>query len=108
MAKKEKVVELTKKEFETFIGKGTSVVDFFADWCMPCLMMAPITEELAEKFHGKVRFGKINVDENQELAKKFRIMSIPNFVVFKDGEKIDQIIGAMSAEDFEEKLKKNI
>ena len=108
MAKKEKVTELTKKEFEKFIEKGTSVIDFFADWCMPCVMMGPITEELAAEFKDKIKFGKINVDENRELSQKFRVMSIPNFVLFKDGKKIDQFIGAMSKEDFEDRIKKHL
>src|SRR5258708_874545 len=108
MAKKEGVTELSGKEFDSFIKKGFSVVDFWADWCMPCLMMAPITEELAEKLKGKVKFAKINVDENRELSRKYKILSIPNFILFRDGKKIDQIIGSMPAEDFEEEIRKHL
>lgn len=102
------VTELTSSEFIDFTKKGTVLVDFFADWCMPCLMMAPVMEELSEKFSGKINFAKINVDENQAVAQKFRVMSIPNFILFKDGKPIDQFIGSMPMEDFEEKLKKHL
>ena len=101
----EEVPELTNKEFEEFIKKGIVLVDFFAEWCMPCLMMAPIMEELSHKFKGKIKFGKINVDDYSDLAHKYSVMSIPNFVLFKNGEKAGQFMGAMQPEDFEEKLK---
>lgn len=100
------VPELTNGEFDEFVKEGVVVVDFFAEWCMPCLMMAPIIEELSEKFKGKINFGKVNVDDNQEAARKFKVSSIPNFVVFRDGEPVEQFIGAMSYEDFEERLEK--
>ena len=105
MTKSTGVTELSRKEFDVFIGKGTSLVDFWAEWCMPCLMMTPVMEELSGKFKGKIKFGKINVDENQELARKFKILSIPNFILFRDGKTIDQFIGTMPEEDFEEKLR---
>ena len=105
MAGNEKVPELTKKEFDEYIKSGLVLIDFFADWCMPCVMMSPILEELSEKFKGKIKFGKINVDDNQPLAQKFNIASIPNFVLFKDGKKTEQFIGAMPVENFYEKLK---
>ena len=108
MVKKIGVSELSRKEFESFIAKEFALVDFSADWCMPCLMMAPVMEELSEKFLGKIKFGKINVDENQELSRKFKILSIPNFILFRDGKPIDQFIGSMPEEDFEEKLRKHI
>jgi thioredoxin 1 len=99
------ISELNKKEFEKNIKQGTTLVDFYADWCMPCVMMAPIIEDMSEKFKGKIKFAKINIDDNQALAQKFGIMSIPNFVLFKDGKKVGQFIGSMSEEDFEKKLK---
>jgi thioredoxin 1 len=105
MANNDKVPELSKNEFDEFIGKGIVVIDFFAEWCMPCLMMAPVIDELSEKFKGKIKFGKINVDDNQQLAGKFGVSSIPNFIVFKDGEKIKQFVGGISSEDFEERLR---
>src|SRR3990167_6557952 len=99
------VPELSKNEFESYTKSGLTLIDFYADWCMPCVMISPVLEELSEKFKGKIKFGKINVDDNQSLAQKFGVMSIPNFVLFKDGKKVNQFIGAMAEEDFEKKLK---
>jgi thioredoxin 1 len=104
----DEVVELTKAKFDEFIGEGIVLIDFFAEWCMPCLMMEPITVELAEKFQGKIKFGKVNIDSERELAHKYEVRSIPNFVLFKDGEVADQFVGAMSQDDFEEKLKEHL
>jgi thioredoxin 1 len=105
----ESVTEISNvKDFDSFTKKGIVLVDFWAEWCMPCIMMAPVMEELSEKFKGKIRFGKVNIDENQELVKKFKILSIPNFVLFKNGRPIEQFIGSMPEEDFEEKLRKYI
>jgi thioredoxin 1 len=100
------VTELTNGQFEKFIEKGTVLIDFFADWCMPCLMMAPIIDDLSDKFKQKIKFGKVDIEENQALAGKFQVHSIPNFVLFKDGKPIERFAGAMSSEDFEDKLKK--
>ena len=102
------VTELSGKEFDSFIKKGIVLVDFFAEWCMPCLMMAPILEDVAKELKGKVKIGKINVGDNQELSEKFGVSSIPNFVLFKDGKKIDQFIGSISEDELIEKLKKHI
>jgi len=106
MTNNDKVPELSTGEFNDFVKEGTVVVDFHAEWCMPCLMMAPVMDELSEKFKGKIKFGKVNIDDNRELASKFNVASIPNFVLFKDGEQEDQFLGAISPEDFSEKLKK--
>jgi len=102
----DKVPELTNGEFESFIKEGVVLVDFFAEWCMPCVMMGPIIDELSEKFQGKIKFGKVNLEDNQAIAEKFGVRSIPNFIVFKDGQQIESFVGALSAEDFEEKLNK--
>ncbi len=104
MVEKDKVPELTNGEFEDFIKEGIVLIDFFAEWCMPCLMMAPVIEDLSEKFEGKMKFGKVNVGDNEEIARRFNVNSIPNFTLFKDGKVIEQFIGAMSGEEFEEKL----
>lgn len=106
MVGNDKVPELTNGEFEDFIKKGAVLIDFFAEWCMPCVMMGPVVDELSEKLKGKIRVGKVNIEDNQALAQKYNIRSIPNFILFKDGKQIQNFIGAMSAEDFEEKLKK--
>ena len=100
------VTELTGKEFDAFTKKGLVLVDFFADWCMPCIMMTPIMEELGKKFKGKVKLGKIDIDENNALAQKLKIFSIPNFILFEDGEIKDRFVGSMPIEDFEDKLRK--
>lgn len=99
------VEELTNGEFEEFIKKGTVLIDFFADWCMPCVMMAPIIDEIGEKFSGKIKVGKVNVDENQDLAKKYNVSSIPNFLIFEDGKLVNSFSGGMSEEELEDKLK---
>jgi thioredoxin 1 len=104
----DKVPELTEIEFDDFISKGIVLVDFFAEWCMPCLMMAPVIEDLSERFEGKIKFGKVNVGENQRIAQKFNVSSIPNFILFKDGEVIQDFVGAMPSEEFEEKLERII
>ncbi|MBL7059336.1 thioredoxin [Candidatus Pacearchaeota archaeon] len=106
MTNNDKVAELSTEKFNEIIKEGIVLIDFFADWCMPCIMMAPIIDELSEKFNGKIKFGKVNIDENSELAQKYNVVSIPNFVLLKDGKVIEQFMGAMSAENFEEKLKK--
>jgi thioredoxin 1 len=102
------VHELSEAEFQDFTKDGLAIIDFFADWCMPCLIMAPIMEELSKKFQGKIKFGKIDVDENEELARKFKIFSIPNFILFRGGNPIDRFVGSIPAQDFEEKLKKHV
>jgi thioredoxin 1 len=104
----DKVPELTNGEFDSFIKSGIVLIDFFAEWCMPCLMMAPVIEELSDKFKGKIKFGKINVDENSRLAQKFDVMSLPNFILFKDGKASERFVGAIDLEDFEKKLKQKI
>jgi thioredoxin 1 len=100
----DKVPELTNGEFEEFIKEGVVLIDFFAEWCMPCLMMAPVIEDLSEKFDSKIKFGKVNVGDNEEIARKFNVSSIPNFTLFKDGKVIEQFVGSMSGEEFEDKL----
>ena len=106
MVNRDLVSELTIGGFDEFIKKDLVLVDFFAEWCMPCMMMSPIIEELAEKFKGKIKFGKVDVGENSKTAQKFNVSSIPNFTLFKNGEVIEQFIGSMSEEDFETRLNK--
>jgi len=101
----ENVSELSGKEFDNFTKEKLVVIDFYADWCMPCVMMAPVMEELSDKFKGKIKFGKVNIEDNQELAQKFKIVSLPTFILFKDGKQAEQFVGSRSIEDFEEKLK---
>ena len=89
-------VELTEEEFNEIISNGHKlvVVDFFAEWCMPCVMMSPIIEELAESITMKeVKFVKINTDDNPHLSQKYKISSIPCLVIFKKGKEVGRIVG---------------
>lgn len=81
------------------------LVDFYADWCGPCKMMAPVVEKLAKDLEGKCKVGKCNIDENMAIAQKYRVVSIPTFIVFKGGQPITTFMGAMSAEEFGSKVK---
>lgn len=89
-------VEINDTDMNDHISKhNTLVVDCWAPWCGPCRMIHPIVEELAKELQGKVVFGKLNVDNNQQTAAKYGIMSIPSLLVFKDGKLVDRIVGAM-------------
>lgn len=99
--------ELTNEEFDEFVKEGLVLIDFYADWCMPCVMMGPIVDDVAEKFKGKVKVGKVNIEDNQEIAQRYNVASIPNFLIFKNGKVVDQFMGSMSEEELEEKIKKH-
>ncbi|MDI3477974.1 MAG: thioredoxin 1 [Thermoanaerobacterium sp.] len=103
-------VTITKNNFqEEVVNSNIPVlVDFWAEWCGPCRMVSPIIEELANDYEGKVKVGKINVDEENELAMQFKIMSIPTIALFKDGKMVDKIVGARPKSDFEDFINKNI
>lgn len=92
----DKIVELTSKDFDEKIASGTVLVDFWAPWCGPCRMVAPILDQIAEEMAGKVTIAKVNVDLEPALAQKHGVMTIPNMIVFKDGKQADTIIGAQS------------
>jgi len=98
-------VILTTSNFDEAIKKYSFlVIDCWAEWCAPCLMVHPIIENLAKKYKGKIAFAKLNIDQNKEIAERFSIMSIPTLLVFKKGEKVDSIIGAMPQDTLEEKI----
>jgi len=101
-------LEISEHEFESILGEPLAIVDFFAEWCMPCLMLAPVIEDLSDKFHGRIKFAKVNVDENQNLAGKFKVMSIPTLIVLKNGKEVDRIMGALPQEVLEEKFNKHL
>jgi len=101
------VVKLTSSSFDGFLNSGLPVlVDFWAEWCMPCKMMAPVMEELAQTYTGKALFGKVNVDENPQIASRYGIMSIPHFLIFKNGTLVEKIVGAVGHDPLENALKK--
>lgn len=102
--------KFTKDNFETEVMNSDMpvLIDFYADWCMPCKMMGPAVKKLAEKFDGQVKVGKVNVDEQPELAGQFNVMSIPFFAVIKDGKMVDNALGAMPEFALEKKIKKVI
>lgn len=108
MTNNNEVPELSEKEFENFTKKGIVLVDFFAEWCMPCVMLAPVIEEISEKFKGKIKVGKVNIEDNSELAEKFGIRSIPNLILFKDEKVVEQIIGSVPQEEIERMIKSYI
>ena len=99
-----KYIELTKDNFDEVISSGVALVDFWAPWCGPCRMIAPVIEELAEDYDGKAKICKVNTDEQQEIAVKFGIRSIPTILFFKDGEIVDQMVGAAGKDVFAQKL----
>ncbi|HHT48976.1 MAG TPA: thioredoxin [Firmicutes bacterium] len=88
---------LTQENFKTEIldHKGVAMVDFWAPWCGPCRMVAPIIEELAQEYAEKAKIGKVNTDENLELSAQYKIMTIPTMLIFKDGKVVDSISGAL-------------
>lgn len=100
-------LKITDENFETEVRESTLpvMVDFYADWCGPCKMMAPLVAQLADEYDGKCKIGKCNTDENPIMTNEFKVMSIPTFVFFKDGKAVDTIMGAVSKSALEEKLR---
>ncbi len=97
---------ITTENFNEIVNAGKPVViDFWATWCGPCKRVAPIIEELAEEYEGKAIIGKVDVEEQDELAFKFGIRNIPTVLFIKDGEVVDKIVGATTKDAYEEKLK---
>lgn len=89
---------------EVLEQKGLVVVDFYADWCGPCKMMAPIIEELAAELSGKAKIGKLNVDNSPNVSTKYRIMSIPTLLIFKNSQVVDNIVGVVSKAQLLDKI----
>jgi thioredoxin len=96
------VLILDSKSFDQEItrkGSGPILVDFWAEWCGPCRLMAPILDKVAARYKGRARVGKVDVDENQSLAAKFGVMSIPTMFLFKEGQILEQVVGTTSEEN---------
>ncbi len=102
----EGIVQLTSATWdkEVLQSNGLVMVDFWAVWCGPCRIIAPTVEELAKEYMGKVKVGKLNTDENPDVASKYKIMGIPTIIFFKNGEKVDQIVGAVPKPQLKSKL----
>lgn len=101
------MLELNKTNFEKEVLKSKLpvLVDFFAFWCAPCMAMAPVFERVSKDFEGKVKFAKLNIDQNRELADEYGVMSIPTLLLFVNGEEKDRLVGAMDDTTLKEKLK---
>ncbi|SFJ24912.1 thioredoxin [Paenibacillus sp. UNC496MF] len=99
---------LTKDNFNQSIESGVTLVDFWAPWCGPCKMQLPIVEELSSELAGTANIGKINVDEEPELASQFGVMSIPTLILFKDGQPVDKMVGLQSKDSLKSKIQNQI
>ena len=107
MATSDAILEITDVNFAEEVegGEGLQMVDFWATWCGPCRLVAPIVEELAQGYAEKgLRVGKLNVDSNPSVTARFRVMSIPSILFFKDGELVDTVVGAVPRPQLEQKV----
>ncbi|MDL2343657.1 thioredoxin [Deinococcus sp. MIMF12] len=101
-----KPVELTDSTFQNETAEGLTLVDFWAPWCGPCRIIAPVIEELAGQYEGRVKVAKLNVDDNPSVSGQFRVMSIPTMILFKDGQPVEGMVGAQPKRAFEALLDK--
>ena len=103
-------ITLTEENFKEEVLESDLpvLVDFWAPWCGPCQIVGPIVEEIAKEYEGRLKVGKLNVDEGRNIASQYRIMSIPTLMIFKGGEVVDQIIGALPKPALEEKIKQHL
>lgn len=101
-----KIVE--SNEFKSEIESGVTVVDFFATWCGPCKMLAPVLEGLAGDMEGKAKFIKVDIDQSLDLANEFQISSVPTMIIFKDGQKVEQLVGFLPKERIQQAIEANL
>ncbi|TDM15736.1 thioredoxin [Macrococcus bovicus] len=101
------LINATDANFDEQIKEGVTLVDFWAPWCGPCKMIAPVLEDLAGDVDGKADIVKVNVDDNQATAAKFEVMSIPTLIVFKDGQAVDKVVGFQPKEQLQSVLEKH-
>ena len=106
----ENIVTLTAANFDEETGKAGALilVDFWAEWCGPCRMVAPVLEKLADEYAGKARVGKVNVDEHNGIAAKFGVQSIPTLLLFKDGKVVEQYVGATNRDALVKMIDKHL
>ena len=103
------VLEITDDNFEQLIESNSAlVIDCWAPWCGPCRSIAPIIEKLAEKYDGKIKFAKLNTDENQKIAMKQGIMSIPTLLLYKEGKQVNRVVGALPEALMEKSITKEL
>jgi thioredoxin 1 len=104
------LLHLTKDNFKKEVLESDSlvVVDFWASWCAPCKMIAPIIEELAKEYDKKIKIGKINIDEHTKIASHYGIMSIPTLLFFKKGDVIEQAVGVLSKSELKKRIERNL
>ena len=102
------IVNVTDQTFEAETKEGVVLADFWAPWCGPCKMIAPVLEELAGELGDKAKIVKLDVDDNQETASKFGVMSIPTLMVFKNGEKVEQVVGFQPKDALADLLNKHL
>ncbi|MBI4355567.1 MAG: thioredoxin [Candidatus Omnitrophica bacterium] len=100
------VLELSDASFQQEVAQSAlpAVVDFWAEWCGPCKLLSPIVEQLAGEFTGKIKFGKVNVDDHIEQAQRLRVMNIPTLIFFKGGQEVDRVVGVAPKEALVKKL----
>ncbi|HEE1509749.1 TPA: thioredoxin [Staphylococcus aureus] len=102
------IVKVTDADFVSKVESGVQLVDFWATWCGPCKMIAPVLEELAADYEGKADILKLDVDENPSTAAKYEVMSIPTLIIFKDGQPVDKVVGFQPKENLAEVLDKHL